>query len=139
MISTMTQGRNSDALRICVVENDYDSRHMLTMLLNGSGYRVEAIASMGEALDHLCKAPCDVLISDIGLPDGSGWELMTRLQQTGAARSIYAIAMSGYGMSSDLEKSRAAGFRHHLIKPMDIDQLDRLLLEATREIRASQR
>lgn len=130
----MTAAAPARALRICVVENDHDSRRMLTLLLNGAGHEVTAVSTVSEALEQLGAAPYDVLISDIGLQDGSGWELMNRLRETGVAGSIYAIAMSGYGMASDLEKSRAAGFRHHLIKPMDIDQLDRLLLEATRSL-----
>jgi DNA-binding NarL/FixJ family response regulator len=75
-------------------------------------------------------ARCDVLISDIGLPDGSGWELMTRL---GADRPRYAIAMSGFGMSSDRQRSLNVGYRHHLLKPVEPDQLERLLDEAADE------
>jgi CheY-like chemotaxis protein len=122
-------------LRIYVVENDTDSRQMLTMLLRSWGHAVEAASTMGEALAHLPGQRYDVLISDIGLPDGNGWQLMDKLRELGIFGNIgHAIAMSGYGMGSDLEKSRAAGFRHHLIKPMDVDQLDRLLLEIINEI-----
>ena len=122
-------------LRIYVVENDTDSRNMLTMLLRSWGHAVDAASTMGEALAHLPDQRYDVLISDIGLPDGNGWQMMDKLRELGTLGNIgYAIAMSGYGMGSDLEKSRAAGYRHHLIKPMDIDHLDRLLLEIINEI-----
>jgi CheY-like chemotaxis protein len=122
-------------LRIYVVENDTDSRQMLTLLLKTWGHDVESASTMGEALAHLPGQRYDVLISDIGLPDGNGWQMMDKLRELGTAGNIgHAIAMSGYGMGSDLEKSRAAGFRHHLIKPMDVDQLDTLLLEIIREI-----
>jgi len=124
------------SLRIYVVENDVDSRQMLTLLLKTWGHEVESASTMGEALAHLPGQRYDVLISDIGLPDGNGWQMMDRLREADADCFGYAIAMSGYGMGSDLEKSRAAGFRHHLIKPMDVDQLDRLLLDITREIEA---
>jgi len=123
-------------LRIYVVENDSDSRQMLTLLLMSWGHEVASASTMGEALQHLPGHRYDVLISDLGLPDGSGWQLMERLRELGAENAGYPIAMSGYGMGGDLEKSRAAGFRHHLVKPMDIEQLDRLLLEATRELDA---
>ena len=122
-------------LRIYVLENDTDSRQMLTMLLRSWGHAVDAASTMGEALAHLLDQRYDVLISDIGLPDGNGWQLMDKLRELGTLGNIgYAIAMSGYGMGSDLEKSRAAGYRHHLIKPMDIDHLDRLLLDIIKEI-----
>jgi CheY-like chemotaxis protein len=122
-------------LRIYVVENDTDSRQMLTLLLKSWGHDVDSAPTMGEALAHLPGQRYDVLISDIGLPDGNGWQMMDKLRELGTAGDIgHAIAMSGYGMGSDLERSRAAGFRHHLIKPMDVDQLDTLLLEIIREI-----
>jgi len=122
-------------LRIYVVENDADSRQMLTLLLKSWGHDVDSASTMAEALAHLPGQRYDVLISDIGLPDGNGWQMMDKLRELGTMKGIgYAIAMSGYGMGSDLEKSRAAGFRHHLIKPMDVDQLDELLLGIIREI-----
>jgi CheY-like chemotaxis protein len=117
-------------LRVFVVENHDDSRLMLTMLLSQMGHQVESAASMHEALMALPKADPDVLVSDIGLPDGDGWEL---LQQVQLPHEVYTIAMSGYGMASDRERSKAAGFRHHLVKPMDIEQLEDLLAEALRE------
>ena len=132
----MTASPPPHPLRIYVVENDTDSRQMLTLLLNSLGHDVTAGATMADAVEHMQDHQYDVFISDIGLPDGSGWQLMDRLRDMGTNNAGYAIAMSGYGMGTDLEKSRAAGFRHHLVKPMDIDQLDRLLLEATQEISA---
>jgi len=72
----------------------------------------------------------DVVISDIGLPDGSGWELPQRLT---LPYRPFAIAMSGFGMREDRERSRAAGYRHHLVKPMDLEALEALLIEAERE------
>ncbi|MBX3621566.1 MAG: response regulator [Rhizobacter sp.] len=119
-------------LRVFVVENHDDSRLLLTMLLTQMGHEVHSAASMHEALGALPQARSEVLVSDIGLPDGNGWELLRRLQQP-----VYAIAMSGYGMNADRERSRAAGFRHHLVKPMDIEQLEGLLAEAARELDAA--
>jgi CheY-like chemotaxis protein len=117
-------------LRVFVVENHDDSRLMLTMLLSQMGHHVESAASMQEALNALPEADPEVLVSDIGLPDGDGWELLQRVH---LPHEVYAIAMSGYGMAADRERSKAAGFRHHLVKPMDIEQLEDLLAEALRE------
>jgi CheY-like chemotaxis protein len=123
-----------NALRLYVVENDADTRDMLTMLLVGWGHTVEVASTMSEATAHLAHNRYDVLLSDIGLPDGNGWQMMSRLRTLGVQQNAgYAVAMSGYGMGADLEQSRAVGFRRHLIKPMDIDQLERILLEAAEE------
>ena len=85
---------------------------------------------MGEALAVLATEKFDVLISDIGLPDGDGWELLRR---AGPSRPGYAIAMSGFGMNADRVKSREAGFRSHLLKPFVPDDLDHSLEEAAAE------
>jgi two-component system CheB/CheR fusion protein len=118
-------------LKVFVVENHDDSRLMLTMLLTQMGHQVKSAASMEEALGALPRAEPEVLVSDIGLPDGDGWQLLRRLR---LPHPLYAIAMSGFGMNADRERSRAAGFRHHLVKPMDIEQLEALLAEAADEL-----
>jgi CheY-like chemotaxis protein len=123
------------SLKIFVVENHEDTRLSLTMLLEQLGHRVVSAATMAEALAALPAAGCDVLLSDIGLPDGDGWELLRR---AGPGRPPYAVAMSGYGMAADREKSRAAGYRHHLVKPMALEPIEDLLAEAA-EVLASER
>jgi CheY-like chemotaxis protein len=87
---------------------------------------------MRDAVRLLKKQPCDVLISDIGLPDGDGWELLRQIR-AGSGANIYAIAMSGFGLHADQRKSHSVGYRHHLLKPFDPDKLETLLEEARRE------
>ena len=118
-------------LRVFIVENHDDTRFLLGMLLEQLGHTVFSAASVQEALDAIPAAGCDVLISDVGLPDGDGWELLRRL---GSERPGYAVAMSGFGMSSDRAHSLAAGYRHHLLKPVEPTQLERLLDEAAAEL-----
>ena len=120
----------SRPLRVFVVENHEDTRFLLVLLLEQLGHAVFSSATLAGALDALPAARCDVLISDIGLPDGNGWDLMTRL---GDDRPPYAIAMSGFGMSSDRQRSLKVGYRHHLLKPVEPNQLERLLDEAAGE------
>lgn len=122
--------RRPDSLRVFVVENHADTRLSLKLLLEQHGHSVALAATMEDALAALAGIDCDMLISDIGLPDGDGWELLRRAELPG---SVIAVAMSGYGMHSDLDKSRAAGYRHHLVKPMALDQLEEILAEALEE------
>lgn len=121
-------------LRVFVVENHADTREFLTYLLQDMGHTVIVADTMGRALRDAPAANCDVLISDIGLPDGDGWELLARLD---LPRPMYAIAMSGFGMTSDRIRSKAAGFRYHLVKPMGLEQLETILDEAANEIKGA--
>jgi CheY-like chemotaxis protein len=93
-------------------------------LLRGRGYEVQRAASKAEALESARRLPFHVLVSDIGLPDGSGLELMAELQK---ASPICAIAMSGFGTEADIKRSRDAGFLEHLVKPVDFDALVRVI------------
>jgi two-component system CheB/CheR fusion protein len=119
-------------LRIFVVENHDDTRVLLCILLEQMGHTVFSAATMREALRALPTSGCDVLISDIGLPDGDGWQLMEQLEHS---RPRLAIAMSGRGMAGDRARSHAAGFQHHLVKPTGPEQLTQILESARHELR----
>ena len=116
-----------------MVENHPDTLRSLSMYLEAMEHTVESACTMAEALAAIPRTACDVLISDIGLPDGDGWELMRTLTRQGHAPA-YSIAMSGFGMSSDHLRSREAGFREHLLKPFDPADLDAMLAEAAAEL-----
>ena len=126
-------------LRIFIVEDHADSLKYLAMYLRQCGHTVRHAGGISEAVAELgaenSEEQSDVLLTDIGLPDGDGWELMDKLRK---ARRMpkFAIAMSGFGMNADCVKSTAAGFRCHLIKPLNPAQLDDALAEATRELDA---
>jgi CheY-like chemotaxis protein len=118
-------------LKIFLVENHPDTVRWLSFYLEDEGHTVESAGTVAEATERLRQQPVDVLISDIGLPDGTGWDLLEQLQQD---RPLFAIAMSGFGMSDDSARSLAAGFRHHLLKPFRTADLDRLLRQAAEEL-----
>jgi CheY-like chemotaxis protein len=120
------------ALRIFVVEDHQDTLQALQAYLEHLGHIVLSASSKAEALKEIPGANCHVLISDINLPDGNGWELMREIE---SVRPCYAIAISGYGMQADRDSSVEAGFRHHLVKPLSPEKLDSLLEEATTELR----
>jgi two-component system CheB/CheR fusion protein len=124
--------RHSPSLRIFVVEDHSDSLEALRIYLESFGYVILSARSKAEALKDIPAANCDVLLSNIGLPDGSGRDL---IQEVGKSRPAYAIAMSGYGMKADRERSARTGFRHHLIKPVSVTKLTAILQEAVAELR----
>ena len=121
-------------LRVFVVENHPDTMRALGGYLEELGHQVTYATSQTEALERLPKCPCDVLISDIGLPDGDGWELMERAS---LPRNVYCVAMSGYGASADRQRSRAVGYRRHLLKPFDPTEIDAILEESASQRRSS--
>jgi DNA-binding response OmpR family regulator len=125
--------RCTSSLRIFLVEDHKDTLHWLTVYLQQQGHSVRSAATMTEALAALPNANCDVLITDVGLPDGSGWDL---LRQAKFSRPVYAIAMTGFGMTTDRMKSKAAGFRYHLMKPFNPAEFDAVLNDAAKEVAA---
>lgn len=119
-------------LKVFLVEDQEDTRFVLAYLLRNAGYEVREARTVKAALQEFAPSGSEVLVSDVGLPDGSGCELIRQLRQAGAAP--YAIAMSGFGRSSDVAASLAAGFRHHLVKPIELEKLEQLLEEASVEL-----
>jgi len=116
----------SRALRLLIVDDHEPTRTVLSRLLTRSGHQVSVTASMQEARETFVAQPFDVVISDLGLPDGSGLDLMRELQRL---RPVAGIALSGYGMEEDLRRTRDAGFFAHLVKPVNIEQLRQLLIQ----------
>lgn len=104
-----------------------DTLNTLTRYLEGLGHMVEAASSVADAFAILSRGQCDVLISDVGLGDGDGWELLERVASRGITPPRIAIAMSGYGNEADCTRSRHSGFQCHLVKPFNLEDLDRAL------------
>lgn len=114
-------------MRILLVEDHPDTRQVLTRLLTHWGFDVAAAENLKCGLDELNQQPFDVLLSDIGLPDGTGYALVSEARRRGI--DILAIALSGYGFPTEQELSLKTGFDHHLTKPFDCQQLRALLEE----------
>ncbi len=115
-----TAGKSAQ-LRIFIVEDHADTARGLAMYLRASGYEVHVAADVRSARQLATEIEYDILLSDIGLPDGNGWDLLEELR---ARRPITAIAMSGYNTDSDRARSKAAGFVEHLPKPLTPEELD---------------
>ena len=113
--------------RILLVEDHEDTNRSLTNLLRLRGYHVESANNVQSAIDLSAEDQFDVLISDLGLPDGSGIDLIKKLN---SARPVFGIALTGFGMEDDVRKSHEAGFKHHLVKPIDLNKLDLLIQQS---------
>jgi CheY-like chemotaxis protein len=116
-------------VRILLVEDHEPTRLAVQRLLKRRGFAIVAAGTAEEALRAAESEKFDLVISDIGLPDFDGFSLMTRLRDSYALRGI---ALTGYGMEEDIERSRASGFVTHLIKPIDVQKLEAALAQALR-------
>jgi DNA-binding response OmpR family regulator len=111
-------------VRVLLVEDHADTQRTLGRLLEARGFEVRTAGSVAAARAHLAAQSFDVVVSDIGLPDESGLDLMRH------ARSAYGtagIAISGFGTDADLKNSQEAGFSAHMTKPVDLAQLDAMI------------
>jgi two-component system CheB/CheR fusion protein len=109
------------ALKVFLVEDHPDTLVALRRYLERLGCEVQCATQMEEALQAIPDSGCEVLMSDLGLPDGDGWELLRRAN---LPASTYAVAISGFGTLEDRTRSLEAGFRHHLLKPIDPAELE---------------
>ena len=107
--------------RILVVDDHADTCTGMKMMLERRGYQITVAHSADQAMEKAHAQNFDLLISDIGLPDRSGYELMEELR---GSKGLRGIALSGFGMESDVVKARAAGFSDHLTKPINFERLD---------------
>lgn len=110
-------------VHILLVEDHNDTRLTLQRLLERRGHKVSAASSMAEAISVGSHTNFDVLISDIGLPDGSGLDVLKSLAAA-RGRAIPGIALSGFGAEEDIARSTEAGFMCHLAKPVNVRALE---------------
>ncbi|HZI85496.1 MAG TPA: PAS domain S-box protein [Pyrinomonadaceae bacterium] len=112
-------------LRILVVEDDADTRDLLKTILERCGAKVRAVASSSAALAELAQAIPNVLISDIGMPDGSGYDLIKKIRSLEPERGgrVPAVALTAYAAAADRRRALLAGFQTHLAKPVEPDEL----------------
>lgn len=115
-------------LRLLVVEDHAPTREVLTSLLQVARHQIKTAADVASARRLAETHVFDLVVSDLGLPDGSGLDLMIELRDH---YGLEGIAVSGYGMEEDLRRSREAGFREHLVKPVTLEQLSAAIARAT--------
>ncbi|WP_194723208.1 ATP-binding protein [Noviherbaspirillum malthae] len=110
-------------LRVMVVDDNVDAAESLALLLETEGHQVMVGHAAEDALAVMRQDAPQVFLLDIGLPDMDGYELARRLRMQPGSAKLLLVALTGYGQAKDHEKSRDAGFDHHLVKPADIRQV----------------
>ena len=110
----------SEPFRVIVVEDHAEIAECLRQFLTAVGYKVYIAPDVASARALAKAVEFDVLLSDLRLPDGTGWELVEGLK---SERPIRAIAISGYNAADDVERSRRVGFLDHLAKPLVFEEL----------------
>ena len=111
--------------KILVVEDEEVTRRLMARLLRGLGHEVTTAGSIAEGIEATEAGAFDLIVSDIGLPDGSGLDLMRRV--VARRGSVPSIALTGYGMEEDIVRSREAGFTAHMTKPIDFTKLEAMI------------
>ena len=111
------------SLRVLVVDDSVDTVSSLALVLRESGHDVrtalDGLSALEAALDH----PPDVVLLDIGLPGLDGYEVARRMREQPLLSKTVLVAMTGYGLESDRQRTKQAGIDHHLVKPIRFDQL----------------
>lgn len=116
-------------LRILVVEDNADARATLEMLLEMEGHQVIGAETGVEAIERAGMPPIDVGLIDIGLPDLDGYEVARQIRQTAHGKTAFLVALTGYGQPEDRQRALEAGFDTHLVKPVDPDDLMKMLAQ----------
>jgi PAS domain S-box-containing protein len=122
--SAPAPGAAPSCLRILLVEDHADTRRVLARLLTHSGHKLSIAENVEGAMQMLRSTQFDVVLSDLGLPDGTGRDVMVEAKRL---QDLKGVALSGYGMSEDVRRSEEAGFDFHLTKPVDFAQLRSVL------------
>ena len=124
----------SQALRVLVVEDSVDAAETLTMLLQMSGHDVRTAHDGLVALEAALEYQPQIVLLDIGLPGMNGFDVAKRLRQEPSLASVVLVAMTGYGESAARQRSREAGFDHHLVKPANFEKVQEILASVSGKV-----
>jgi len=124
-------------LKVLVVDDNQDAADSCAMFRGLAGHEVQTAYTGSEALQLARTFHPDVVLLDIGLPDVDGYQLAQQMQQAAAARKIVLIAISGWGQEEDKRRAYAAGFEHHLTKPIAAEIVEALLRRVGQELRSA--
>lgn len=120
-------------LRLLLVEDSSDVRFLIQQELEWAGHKVYPAPDGLAALEIAKREVPDMIISDIKMPNLDGYQFLQQVRAIPELARIPAIAMTGFGMARDIEQARSAGYSAHLVKPVDIDEMDKLIQRLARE------
>ena len=126
--------KNDHSLRVMVVDDNEDAAQMLGMLLIRSGHEVLTVHDGPSTLTAAQDFRPSIILLDIGLPGMDGFEVARKLRKQAIFKEVVLVAMTGYGQDSDRQRSKAAGFNHHLVKPPDFNKLVQILSTVSAKI-----
>jgi CheY-like chemotaxis protein len=128
-------------LRILLVDDEADSRDLLTLVLSSSGARVTSAISAAEVFDRIKKEKFDVLISDIGMPEEDGFSLIRKIRElpNEQSGSVPAIALTAYARAEDRVQAMRAGFQIHIAKPVEPAELIAVVENLAGQMKRSER
>jgi CheY-like chemotaxis protein len=121
---TRASYNSGKGLRILVVEDHSDTLQALSRLLSRFGHEISVSDTAHNALNIIDSKEFDVLLCDIALPDGSGYDLVAQAKRR---RPVKAVALTGFGTTDDIKRGQQAGFDFHLTKPVDFHELRAVL------------
>jgi PAS domain S-box-containing protein len=120
-------GRGESGVRVLLVEDNLDAAESMMMLLEVFGHSARVAPDGAQALEQACADPPGLMLVDIGLPGIDGYEVARRVRATPELRDVALIALTGFGRDQDRHLALAAGFDHHLTKPVDPEALRKVL------------
>jgi CheY-like chemotaxis protein len=127
VIRNAAETGDSGGWRVLVVDDNVDAARSLAMLLELRGLRTWTAHDGPTAIKTAEQVRPDLILLDIGLPQMDGYEVARRIRRIPDLQRTILAALTGYGRAEDLQLSRDAGFDHHLVKPVDLGRLDKLL------------
>jgi CheY-like chemotaxis protein len=134
MTTTSPPGSAPNRLKVLVADDNRDAADTLAMLLELNGHEVSVAHCGSAALATTLRQGPHAVILDIGMPDMSGYEVARKIRAEAGGAAMMLIAVTGWGQADDKARACAAGFDHHLTKPVDPDQVERLLQECSRSL-----
>ena len=123
-MGSQSSEKPAKSLRILVVEDHSDTRQTLSRLLTYFGHQISVADNTQNALEIMGSQEFDVILSDIGLPDGSGYEVISQAKRK---HPVKAVAITGFGTDEDIRRGKEAGCDFHLVKPIDLHELRNVL------------
>ncbi len=123
-VDSQAPRKPAKSLRILLVEDHGDTRHTLSRLLTHFGHQISVAENTQTALEMVQSEKFDVVLSDIGLPDGSGYEVISQAKRK---RPVKGVAITGFATDEDVRRGKEAGFDFHLVKPIDFHELRNVL------------